>query len=164
VSPTWKVGAAVGDGVAEGRCMCGRSATGRVQACAEGGERTRTSRRAFLRVLGGWTLAALGIQGANAAGQNKTADGGDDKNKEPEKCKNCNGTGKVVCDLCSGTGFWRAIANKDPNLRYKGVVCPTCNGKGELTCLVCLGTGESNTLGMLRKRKIETPDGRILQS
>mmetsp|Transcript_18511 Transcript_18511/g.74400 ORF Transcript_18511/g.74400 Transcript_18511/m.74400 type:complete len:115 (-) Transcript_18511:2150-2494(-) len=72
--------------------------------------------------------------------------------------------GMVVCDLCSGTGFWRATANNDTRLRYKGVVCPTCEGKGELICGVCLGTGEGNTRGMLRKRKLQPVEGRTLQS
>jgi hypothetical protein len=78
-------------------------------------------------------------------------------------CKNCTGSGKVPCDLCSGTGFWRALARNDVNQKYQGVVCPECEGAGTLTCPVCLGTGEGNVRGLLRRRRIEPGPGRILQ-
>lgn len=79
-------------------------------------------------------------------------------------CKNCRGGGKVACELCSGTGFWRAIANNDANQKYKGVVCPQCEGVGNLVCPVCLGTGEGNVRGLLRRRKVAPGPGRILQT
>jgi hypothetical protein len=78
-------------------------------------------------------------------------------------CKNCTGSGKVPCDLCSGTGFWRALAKNDVNQKYQGVVCPECEGAGTLTCPVCLGTGEGDIRGLLRRRRIEPGPGRILQ-
>ncbi|GAB0497499.1 hypothetical protein MMPV_008832 [Pyropia vietnamensis] len=79
-------------------------------------------------------------------------------------CKNCRGGGRVTCELCSGTGFWRAIANNDSNQKYKGVVCPQCEGAGSLVCPVCLGTGEGNVRGLLRRRKVAPGPGRILQT
>jgi hypothetical protein len=80
------------------------------------------------------------------------------------RCKNCLGNGKVPCDLCSGTGFWRALARNDVNQKYQGVVCPECEGVGTLTCPVCLGTGEGNIRGLLRRRRVEPGLGRILQT
>ncbi|OSX70255.1 hypothetical protein BU14_0827s0004 [Porphyra umbilicalis] len=79
-------------------------------------------------------------------------------------CKNCRGGGTVSCELCSGTGFWRAIANNDANQKYKGVVCPQCEGAGSLVCPVCLGTGEGNVRGLLRRRRVAPGPGRILQT
>jgi hypothetical protein len=80
------------------------------------------------------------------------------------KCKNCSGGGQVPCDLCSGTGFWRALASNDVNQRYQGVVCPECEGSGTLRCPVCLGTGDGNVKGLLRRRRVEPGPGRVLQT
>lgn len=79
-------------------------------------------------------------------------------------CKNCSGGGIVPCDLCSGTGFWRALASVDKNQKYQGVVCPECEGAGTLRCPVCLGTGDGNVKGLLRRRRVEPGPGRILQT
>jgi DnaJ-class molecular chaperone len=70
----------------------------------------------------------------------------------------------VPCDLCSGTGFWRALASNDANQKYQGVVCPECEGAGTLRCPVCLGTGDGNVKGLLRRRRVEPGPGRILQT
>lgn len=96
-------------------------------------------------------------QEAHAADTNAPAE------NEPV-CSNCQGTGKVLCELCSGTGFWRALAGSSPKQRYKGVVCPECEGVGTLTCPVCLGTGEGDIKGLLRRRRVEPGPGRILQT
>lgn len=79
-------------------------------------------------------------------------------------CANCQGSGIISCELCSGTGFWRALAANDPKQKYKGVVCPECEGEGTLRCPVCLGTGEGQIKGLLRRRRIEPGKGRVLQS
>lgn len=104
------------------------------------------------------SLALFAFTGnAHAADAPKVAE-------EETPCSNCTGSGKVPCELCSGTGFWRALSGSDPRQRYKGVVCPECEGVGELTCPVCLGTGEGNVRGLLRRRKVEPGPGRVLQS
>jgi hypothetical protein len=140
------------------------------RACAGSG---RTSRRAVLQVGIGSALSAfLGSVGVRAGTsddeKNVTSPGASDKaeTKSPANtsvCKNCTGSGKVPCDLCSGTGFWRALARNDVNQKYQGVVCPECEGAGTLTCPVCLGTGEGDIRGLLRRRRIEPGPGRILQ-
>lgn len=81
-----------------------------------------------------------------------------------KKCTNCSGRGEISCELCLGTGFWRAVSTADPRLKYKGVVCPECEGSGILPCPVCLGTGEGDVRGLLRRRKVQPGPGRILQS
>lgn len=149
----------------------------RPAACAKASsdpepECCRIRRRAVLGAglasLLGSTLFAPLAQAADARGAQETRRGRSWKQAEPGdedvKCKNCVGTGKVPCDLCSGTGFWRALANNDRNQKYQGVVCPECEGEGTLRCSVCLGTGDGNVRGLLRRRRIEPGPGRILQT
>uniref|UniRef100_A0A7S1EQG8 CR-type domain-containing protein n=1 Tax=Timspurckia oligopyrenoides TaxID=708627 RepID=A0A7S1EQG8_9RHOD len=84
--------------------------------------------------------------------------------KQAGPCSNCSGSGKVICDLCDGTGFWKALKSSDKRVQYKGTECPTCDGAGSLRCPVCLGTGEGYVRGLLRRRTIEPGPGRVLQS
>jgi hypothetical protein len=141
------------------------------QSCVGTG---RKSRRAFLQV-GFAALAsaffaspraradANPVVSPDAGPVTPSTGAGSKPDANTSVCKNCSGSGKVPCDLCSGTGFWRALARNDVNQKYQGVVCPECEGVGTLTCPVCLGTGEGNIRGLLRRRRIEPGPGRILQ-
>jgi len=117
----------------------------------------RVSRR---RALFG--LLAFGIL-SDAAKADDT-DNSNNKIDTELLCKNCYGQGQITCELCGGSGFWKALMGNDENLRYKGVTCPECDGAGKTTCPVCLGTKEANVRGLLRRRTVEPGKGRILQT
>lgn len=149
-----------------------RQAVTKASASSDSEQCCACGRRAL---LGAGFASLLGIviggDAAFAAGEEGAPEGRKSRAWKPAgisdddvKCKNCVGSGKVSCDLCSGTGFWRALANNDRNQRYQGVVCPECEGEGTLRCSVCLGTGDGNVRGLLRRRRIEPGPGRILQT
>lgn len=77
-----------------------------------------SDRRAMLLVGAACLAPLMSAQASRAEGD-----------MEVPKCRECAGAGVTPCDMCGGSGRWKALSRKRAKDTYEFVECPQCFGK-----------------------------------